>query len=74
MPWAMRIATPECLMNSRLHFELFVRALRARVAQNDTEQLSPKGLIFKPDTDVGSIRLSQMQSAMQDADADRAKK
>ncbi len=61
-------------MNSRLHFELFVRALRARAAQNDPAQLSPKGMIFKPDTDVGSIRLSKMQSAMKDADADRAEK
>lgn len=61
-------------MNSQLHFELFVRALRARAAQNDPEQMSLNGMIFKPDTDVGSIRLSQIQSAMKDADADRAEK
>ncbi len=58
-------------MNSRLHFELFVRALRARTAQTDPKQISLAGMIFKPDTDVGSIRLSRMQLAMKEADADR---
>ena len=61
-------------MTSRLHFELFMQELRVRASESKPKQLPLEGL--RPDgaEDVGSVRLSQIESAMKEARAGRSDK
>jgi len=59
-------------MTSRLHFELFMQALRMRASQARSKQLSLGGTRTEENEDVGSVRLSRIEAAMKEKRADRA--
>ena len=59
-------------MTSRLHFELFMHALRMRASQAGSKQLSPGAMRGDENEDVGSVRLSRIEAAMKEKRADRA--
>jgi hypothetical protein len=59
-------------MTSRLHFELFMQALRLRASQAGPIQLALGGMRSADDEDVGSVRLSRIEAAMKETRADRA--
>jgi hypothetical protein len=57
-------------MTSNLHFELFMRDLRARAAAAEPKQLSFAHLQLQEIEDVGELRLSQIEAALRGARAD----
>lgn len=59
-------------MTSRLHFELFMQALRVRASQAGPKQLALGGMRSQENEDVGSVRLSRIEAAMKETRADRA--
>jgi hypothetical protein len=59
-------------MTSRLHFELFMQALRVRASQADPKQLALGGMRSEENEDVGSVRLSRIEAATKETRADRA--
>ena len=59
-------------MTSRLHFELFMQALRVRASQTGQKQLALGGMRSQENEDVGSVRLSRIEAAMKETRADRA--
>ena len=59
-------------MTSRLHFELFMQALRARASRSGPTQLALGGMRSEQNEDVGLVRLSRIEAAMKEARADRA--
>ena len=59
-------------MTSRLHFEVFMQALRMRASQAGSRQLAPGGMRSEEDKDAGSVRLSLIEAAMKEKRADRA--
>lgn len=58
-------------MTSRLHFELFMHALRVRASQVGPKQLALGGMRCAENEDVGSVRLSRIEAAMKATRADR---
>lgn len=61
-------------MTSRLHFELFMHELRVRASESKPKQLMLEGLRPDGTEDVGSVRLSQIESAMKETRAGRSDK
>ena len=61
-------------MSSRLHFELFMQELRVRAYESNPKQLALEGLLPDGTEDVGSVRLSQIESAMKETRAGRSDK
>jgi len=61
-------------MTSRLHFELFMQELRVRASESKPRQLSLDGMRPDGNEDVGSVRLSQIESAMKETRAGRSDK
>jgi hypothetical protein len=61
-------------MTSRLHFELFMQELRVRASESKPRQLPLDGMRPDGSEDVGSVRLSQMESAMKETRAGRSDK
>jgi len=59
-------------MTSRLHFELFMQALRMRASQFGSKQLSQGGMRGEDNNDVGLVRLSLLEAAVKEKRADRA--
>ena len=59
-------------MTSRLHFELFMQALRIRASESGPKQLALVGMRPEGNEDVGSVRLSRIEAAMRETRADRA--
>jgi hypothetical protein len=59
-------------MTSRLHFELFMQGLRVRASASVPKQLALDGLRPDGNEDVGSVRLSQIESAMKETRAGRS--
>jgi hypothetical protein len=59
-------------MTSRLHFELFMQGLRVRASATAPKQLALEGLRPDGNEDVGSVRLSQIESAMKETRAGRS--
>ena len=58
-------------MTSRLHFELFLKELRARAGLGEPTQLALGGLHPEDGEDVGAVRLSRIEAAMKEARAAR---
>ena len=61
-------------MTSRLHFELFMQELRVRASESNPRQLPLERLLPDGTEDVGSVRLSQIESAMKQTRAGRSDK
>jgi hypothetical protein len=61
-------------MTSNLHFELFMRNLRARAAAAEPRQLSFDDRQMQEIEDVGELRLSQIEAALRGARADTPRK
>lgn len=59
-------------MTSRLHFELFMRHLRAVAPARGPKQSVPEGLRTEAREDVGTVRLSHIEAAIKEARADRS--
>lgn len=57
-------------MTSNLHFELFMRELRARIAATEPRQLSFNERQLQEVEDVGELRLSRIEAALRQARAD----
>lgn len=59
-------------MTSRLHFELFMQAVRVRASQSGPKQFALGGMRSEKNEDVGSVRLSRIEAATKETRADRA--
>lgn len=61
-------------MTSNLHFELFMRDLRARAAAAEPRQLAFADRQLQAVEDVGELRLSRIEAALRQARADTPRK